>query len=86
MSDIPFYRRNPPSPPMAFFDDTAVTVFEIALSLEMQNAFKQDDISFLSLPAFLHITLYSTFGRSVLPSWWSMWTQRRSSWWAPLGR
>jgi hypothetical protein len=33
---------------MVFFDDTAVTVFEIALSLEMQNAFKQDDISFSS--------------------------------------
>lgn len=48
VSDVPFYRRNPPSPPMVFFDDTAVTVFEIALSLEMQNAFKQDDISFSS--------------------------------------
>lgn len=37
--------RNPPTPPMRCFDDTFVSMFEIALSLEVQNAFKQSDIS-----------------------------------------
>lgn len=40
-----YFHKNPPGAPMQCFDDTFVSLFEIALSLEMQNAFKQIDIS-----------------------------------------
>ncbi|KAK8799172.1 hypothetical protein WA171_005920 [Blastocystis sp. BT1] len=45
-SDRFYIHRNPPCPPMNYFDDTFVSMFEVALSLKMQNAFKQKDISY----------------------------------------
>ena len=45
MSDRKWIHRNPLSPPAYCFDDTLVSEFEIALSIELQMAFKEQDIS-----------------------------------------
>lgn len=70
-SDNAIIHRNPPTPPMRCFDDTFVSMFEIALSLELQNAFKQSDISILFhsiLFTFLHPTPSNTCNINVPPS------------------
>ena len=46
--------RNPIVPQIRYFDDTFVSLFEIAISLEIQNAFKKKDISSLRLVSVLH--------------------------------
>ena len=45
MSDRKWIHRNPPSPLAHCFDDTMVSEFEIALSIELQMAFKEQNIS-----------------------------------------
>ena len=49
VSDRKWIHRNPPSPPTRCFDDTVVSEFEIALSIELQMAFKEKDISCLRI-------------------------------------
>ena len=44
-SDRFYIHRNPACPPTNYFDDTCVSIFEVALSLHMQHAFKEKDIS-----------------------------------------
>ena len=55
-----YFHRNPVNPSLQYFDDTFVTLFEVALSLEMQNAFKQSDISYPHGHGSLHRTPGST--------------------------
>ena len=47
VSDRKWIQRNPPSAPMQCFDDTMVSLFEVALSLEIQLAFRETNISFI---------------------------------------